>query len=311
MQSVAVSAGLTQTAVPKLRGKSVRIKDQLNEVKETSEGQYGTSGRNGELENLQETVNKVAEQLMDFFSELKTKIYEHRVPRSKMLDSFLDTKIDELTAYANRDPTEFLQIIESIVLVHMDKIANYKGPKFITEDFLNGGLNRRDEDEEPRKKGDIVFKSRYSNMIIKKRKPDEKDVFGNKQLYDLVFNQEVHLDSPGERRRMLRRHADRHRHEVPRAAEGSCLFSQEYNELVILANAEKRRNQILNTMKEDQSDKLLVELNVADDERGFEERKRAAARRDPPEELATARDEGTHEKKRRVPAADGRPEGDD
>ncbi len=174
-----------------MKSKSVRIKEQQHEAKESSEGQPGTLARNAELEKLRETVKKVAEQLMDFFSELKSKIHEHRVPRSKMLDSFLDTKIEELTAYANRDPTEFLQIIESIVLVHMDKIANYKGPKFITEDFLNGGINRRDEAQVPKKTGDIVFKSKYSNMIIKKRKPDEKDVFGNKQLYDLVFNQEV------------------------------------------------------------------------------------------------------------------------
>ena len=212
---------LTQTAASKLKGKTVRIKDQPNEAKEISEGQFGSSGRNGELEKLQETLKNVAEQLMDFFSELRAKIHEQRVPRSKMLDSFLDTKHAELAAYATRDPTEFLQIIESIVLVHMDKIANYKGPKFITEDFQNGGLNRREEAQEARKSGDIVFKSKYSNMVIKKRKPDEKDVFGNKQLYDLVFNQEVGAADAGAGRRVLRRHAHRHGHEVPRAAEGT------------------------------------------------------------------------------------------
>ena len=199
----------------KNRLKSVKIRDISNKVgsNNTMDQSDMKKQRDEELQGLKSTLKSIAVQLLDFFTELKTKIYQHKVARSNMLNSFLDTNDQELKEYVNRDPKEFLQILESIVLVHMDKLADYKGPKFITEDFMNGGVAKKEENSQGRSKAtDVVFRSKYSNMTIKKRKgTGGKEDAGNKQLYDLVFSQEVESSQDaGEGRRVLRCDEDCH-----------------------------------------------------------------------------------------------------
>ena len=129
---------------------------------------------------------------MDFFMEVKSKISNHKVNKSKMLTDFIETEVDKLRKYAEQDALEFLQIIESISLVHMDKLAQYTGPKVVSEDFLRA--RNKDEENISKGPGNFVFKSKYSNMMIKKQNSKAEDGFGNQQLYELVFKQEARED---------------------------------------------------------------------------------------------------------------------
>lgn len=194
-------------------------------------------------------------QLVDFFQELKHKIVSSGVNRSKKLNEFLNTDFKEVKEYTLKDPVEFLQIIESICLVHIDKLgyrndresggkywqqkeqedssrpadsslcqncgcasvpspntnqapnpalerttsANIFNPsrapilsKGHSFNYPNPGINSNQLQKSP--KNDIIFKSKYTNLVIKKMKPGEVDAFGNKKLYDMVFKQEDRED---------------------------------------------------------------------------------------------------------------------
>lgn len=178
------------SAAIKSLGGGVLKKSNKNKEVTLDPKDVAISALKAENQKLTQIKQGIVDQLMDFFVEVKNKITAHQVNKSKMLVDFLATESGKIQEYASRDPLEFLQIIESISLVHIDKLAQYKGPKVVSEDFLRA-RNKEEENVDTKSKSNYVFRSKYSNMLIKKQTDGEADAFGNKQLYELVFKQEV------------------------------------------------------------------------------------------------------------------------
>lgn len=168
-----------------------------------------------------------------------------------------------------------MQVLESIIFLHMDKIAEYQGRQGSSQTPLVSKASIQEEPRHGGADGSIVFKSQYTNLMIKKTK--DTGGIGNHRMYEMVFNQEAREDECFD---VMRIATDMKLLKQQKVAPAH----QEYNELRILSTAIKRRNQMLNEQAREQEDYLKGITTVPTDNRERRVRQKVADQRTRAEE---------------------------
>jgi len=90
----------------------------------------------GQLDLAVEETEIIKKEIFRFFMTLRGKIFSQHIPRGENIDRFLNIKEDELELFIRDRPNQFLGLFEAILSLHLDKVYDYRGPKYVSNNFM-------------------------------------------------------------------------------------------------------------------------------------------------------------------------------